>query len=336
MSSGLAVDVRVALNTFRLDARFCAPSPGITALFGPSGAGKSLLLDVIAGVRRPDAGRIALNGRVLDDASTHVRVGAHERGIGLVFQNARLFPHLDVRGNLAFAASRAPAGAKGPSVEAAAAHFDIAGLLDRRVAKLSGGERARVALARAVLSAPAFLLLDEPFAALDGARRAAFIATLRRMHEAFAIPMLVVTHQIDDAAAFAGHIVGLAAGSVVADGALQDTVQELPFRNLLATRDVGAALSADALRMTAATESRAQWVRADHVLLAAVEPSGLSARNIWPGTVQALEREADGAVLVSVDTRAGALLARVTSAAASELKLAAGQNVWAIVKAHSL
>jgi molybdate transport system ATP-binding protein len=336
VSDALAVDAQLKLHGFELDARFQAPLQGITALFGPSGAGKSLLLGVIAGLRRPDTGRITLGDRALEDTATGTRVAAYERGIGIVFQDARLFPHLDVRANLAYATSRALLSKGNLSVEEAAAHFDIGALLDRRTGKLSGGEKARVALARALLSAPDFLLLDEPFAALDGIRRAAFITTLRRMHETFAIPMLVVTHQVDDAVALADFIVGMQGGHTVASGPLRETAQQLPLRALFAPRDVGAALASRDLSSAASTAAKAVWVRADHVLLAIVEPTGLSARNIWPGVVEMLDHTPDTSILVRVATSSGPLLSRITPAAATELNVSPGQKVWAIVKAHSL
>jgi molybdate transport system ATP-binding protein len=336
VSAVLSVDASLGLRGFRLEARFTAPGQGVTALFGPSGAGKSLLLSVIAGLSRIDAGRILLADRVLDDADAKLHVAAHKRGVGLVFQEARLFPHMDVAANLAFAALRAPVGARRLSTERVVEHFDIANLVGRNVSKLSGGERARVALARALLSAPDFLLLDEPFAALDASRRAAFVARLRDLHETFAIPMLVVTHQIDDAVALADHIVGIDLGRVVAYGPLQDTVHDAAFRLLLSAHDVGAAVAMTMLKRAAGGRPRAQWVRADHVLLAVERPSGISARNVWEGEVRALEPEPGDAVLAHVQTTAGPIVARITSEAASDLKLTPGQGIWAIVKAHSL
>ncbi len=336
MSEVLDVAASLGLRGFRLDAHFTAPAEGVTALFGPSGAGKSLLLGVIAGLNRVDAGRIALADRVLDDTAANLHVAAHQRGIGLVFQEARLFPHMDVAANLAFAAKRAPAGAATLSIDRVIDYFDIAKLVDRNVWKLSGGERARVALARALLSAPSFLLLDEPFAALDVTRRIAFVARLRDIHETLATPMLVVTHQIDDAAALADYVVAIDAGRIVAHGPLPETVQSAAFRRLLSPRDVGAAVAVGAVTGAVAGRARAQWVRADHVLLAVNSPTGISARNVWEGEVRELETEADSSVLAHVATAVGPVLARVTTEAVLDLKLAAGQRIWAIVKAHSL
>ena len=171
----LEADIKLCQGRFALDARFTAPD-GITALFGPSGAGKSTLLSALAGLK-PASGRIALNGKSCE------QLGPHRRGLGLVFQDARLFPHLTVRGNLAYAHRRAPARLE---IAEVAEFFDIANLLDRPVGNLSGGEKSRVALARALVAAPDFLLLDEPFAALDGARRRAFLQVLRTAHRKYA------------------------------------------------------------------------------------------------------------------------------------------------------
>lgn len=334
MSATLDADVCVTRGAFALAARFAAPLDAITVVFGPSGAGKSMLLSALAGLAPLDAGRIALADRVLDDVDAGVRTPAHQRGVGLVFQDVRLFPHLTVRGNLDYAARRAPTARLG--FDDAVAHFELAALLDRAVRNLSGGEKNRVALARAFLSAPDLLLLDEPFAALDGVRRAAFLDTLRTLHAQFQLPMIVVTHQIDDAAFLADHIVALQGGQVVAAGPIAVASAEPAFQTLLNTHDVGAAVPAAALASAGGRRSGALWLRADHVLLAAQEPRGLSARNIWEGRIGGVEVETSGARLVTIATDAGPLLARVTAQAVDELGLAPGVRAWAIVKAHAV
>ncbi|HWA00693.1 MAG TPA: ATP-binding cassette domain-containing protein [Caulobacterales bacterium] len=323
------LDTELALKrgAFVLNVRMRAPLDRIGIVFGPSGAGKSLLLAAIAGLARVDRARIVFAERALDSVPTH------QRGIGVMFQEARLFPHFNVEQNLDYAARRAPHARMG--VREAARRFDIEDLLARPVRNLSGGERNRVALARALLSAPDLLLLDEPFAALDGIRRQGFLSVLREIHEHFSLPMLVVTHQIDDAASLGGWMLAMANGCIVAQGDLAQTVLTPAFQALLDPRDIGAALPAAALR-TARSAHAGAWVRADHVLLAAAQPQGLSARNIWPAEITNLARERGDGVLVSVSTQAGPLLARVTQAAVDELALAPGRSVWAIVKAHSL
>lgn len=323
----LDVDIHLRQGGFRLDARFCLPD-GIAALFGPSGSGKSSLLAAFAGLK-PAAGRIALNGKDLQHQP------AHRRGIGLVFQDARLFPHLSVRGNIHYAWKRSdPARRRG--VDEVARFFDISGILDRSVANLSGGEQARVALARALVASPRLLLLDEPFAPLDGVRRRAFIRILGNMHRTFAIPMLVVTHVIDDAAALATHLVGLQEGRVVGHGAFAETALTPAFRGLLDRRDTGAALPGQALATGDAMPAQSVWLRADHVLLASRRPESISARNVLKGEIVSITLEEGGSRLVTLRTQAGILLSRLTPDAVAELALAPGGTAWALVKAHAL
>jgi len=324
----LEADIELKQGMFTLRARFSAPAEGITVLFGPSGSGKTTLLTVLAGLKRPDRGMVTLGGAPVGD------LPAHRRDIGLVFQDARLFPHLTVHQNIAYAARRAPQG--GLAVEDVARFFDIAGLLDRPVGNLSGGEKSRVALARALAMRPDFLLLDEPFAALDGIRRRAFIATLLDLHRVHKLPMLVVTHNIDDAAALGSHLVALQAGHVVASGDFATASRQPAFQSLLDARDTGAAISAGMLQAASGNGRGAIWLRADQLLLASERPHGLSARNVLEGQITALWPQSDQSVLVELNSPAGALLSRITPQAVRELALAPGNPVWAIAKAHLL
>jgi molybdate transport system ATP-binding protein len=214
--------------------------------------------------------------------------------------------------------------------------FDIAALLDRPVRNLSGGEKSRVALARALVAAPDFLLLDEPFAALDGARRRAFIRVLLEMHRNFRLPMLAVTHDIDDAAALASHLVALKAGQVVATGDFAQATGEPAFAGLLDPRDSGGAISARLLHSSHDDLQRYLWLRADHVLLAAERPRAISARNVLEGKILSVTAEEGGSRLVALQTVAGTVLSRVTAEAMAELMLAPGKQAWALVKAHAL
>lgn len=328
MTAGLVADLHLRRGGFSLRASFSLPD-GITAVFGPSGAGKSMLLAGIAGLAGAEVGRIEFKGRILDDADRKVHVRPHQRGVGLVFQDARLFPHLTVRGNLDFAARRATKSVV--TLKDAAAYFDIEALLERPIRNLSGGEKSRVALARALLSAPDLLLLDEPFSALDGPRRRAFLYVLREMHDRFGLPMIVVTHQIDDVATLAAQVIALGNGRIVATGPVPEATNRSEFQALLDPSDQGAPVTVMSGKGMASV-----WVRADHVLLANVAPVGLSARHIWEVNVAAVTPEASGSVMVQLSGVAGALRARVTQAAAEELALAPGAKVWAIVKAHAL
>jgi len=330
--SALQADIRLHQGAFVLEAKFSVPASGVTALFGPSGSGKSTLLAALAGLKKLDSGRIALMGKVCADAGLHVP--PHQRGFGLVFQEARLFPHLSVRQNIAYAARRAPQSKL--TLAEVAEFFDIASLLDRPVHNLSGGEKSRVALARALVSTPDYLLLDEPFAALDGARRRGFIAALLAAHRRFQIPMMVVTHNIDDAASLASHMLAITQGRLVAQGAFADVAQSPDFQALLDRRDIGTVLAAGALRGAKNDSVQGIWLRADQVLLATEIPRAISARNIQEGRITAMRAEADDAVLVQLATPAGPLLARVTGEAVRDLGLAPGKTAWALVKAQAV
>jgi molybdate transport system ATP-binding protein len=318
----LEADIALAQGGFRLDVRLQAPRDGITVLFGPSGSGKSSLLSALAGLKRAERQVIRLGGRDISE------LPSHRRGIGLVFQDGRLFPHLSVRRNIEYAARRAPQVA--PQVEELAQFFDIAALLDRSVRHLSGGERSRVALARALASRPDFLLLDEPFAALDGMRRRAFIQILVQMHQTWHLPMLVVTHNIDDAAALGSHLLALRDGKMVAVGDFAVASLTPEFQALLDARDTGSAVR------LAHNQHGGHWLRADHVLLAAEEPRAISARNVLAGTIRCLTPEPDGSMVVEVMTGVGPILSRVTPESVSDLGLATGKKAWALVKAHAL
>jgi molybdate transport system ATP-binding protein len=321
----LDADIRLTQGAFTLDAQFHAPS-GITALFGPSGGGKSSILAALAGLK-PSQGYLRLDGR---DISA---VAPHRRGLGLVFQDARLFPHLSVRRNIAYAWARAPRRLV-PALEDIARFFDIGALLDRPVRNLSGGEKSRVALARALASAPDFLLLDEPFAALDRRRRGTFLRVLGDTHRAYGISMLVVTHDIEEAAAIAGHLVAVAGGRIVAQGPFTQAVHQPAFRALLDPRDLGTAIPARLLHGTHQSFEQALWMRADHVMLAVELPRGISARNVLQGRVASLTAMGESR-LVELQTDAGLVLSRLTPAAAKELALVPGKTVWALVKAHA-
>jgi molybdate transport system ATP-binding protein len=330
----LEADIRLTRGAFELAAKFTAPGDGITVLFGPSGGGKSSLLAAVAGLT-PSAGQVQLGAQALCDSAKGFALPPHQRDIGLVFQDARLFPHLTVRQNIAYAEKRAPENRR-HGVDDVAKFFDIIALLDRPVGNLSGGEKSRVALARAVVAAPDFLLLDEPFAALDGVRRRAFIRVLLQMHRAFQLPMLVVTHSIDDAAALASNLVVLNAGRVVAAGSFDQAAHDPAFLSLLDRHDTGAAVSALLLHSSHDPAQRYLWLRADHIVLAMERPHAVSARNILEGEIIAIKKEEDGSRLVELLTPAGPIFSRVTAEAVAELAMAEGKRAWALVKVHAL
>lgn len=318
---------------FRLSADFEVATDGITVVFGPSGSGKTTLLAAVAGLAKLEAGAVEFNGRVLEDVTRKQRVPTHERGIGLVFQDARLFPHLSVKGNLDYAEHRRPAARNAPIVIEIARMLQIEELLKRPVRNLSGGEKSRVALARAIVSAPELLLLDEPFSALDGRRRHEFRGMLRKLSRDHQLPMMVITHDIDDAAELANQVIAVRDGRVLAHGAAADVMMRTEFGDLLDKRDLGSPLPAAAV---SAQNSEGVWVRADSVLLASEEPRGISARHVWKGQVASIVREGPRDVLVSLSTEAGYILSRITPEALADLRLETGAAAWAVVKAHAL
>ena len=216
----LSLDVEKRLGEFLLAARFESES-GVTALFGPSGAGKTSLINMIAGLVAPDRGRIMYRGKVLFDAAGKVNLPPYRRQFGYVFQDGRLFPHLTVRGNLEYGRRMYRLRRDPAELERVVAMLDIGHLLHRRPGKLSGGERQRVAIGRALLIRPQLLLLDEPLASLDAARKAEIMPYLERLRDEAQVPMLYVTHQGEDARRLATAVVRVEAGRVAAVGGLE-------------------------------------------------------------------------------------------------------------------
>ena len=213
----LSLDVEKRLGAFQLAAKF-ETEARVTALFGPSGAGKTTIINMIAGLIAPDRGRIMYRGKVLFDAAGKVNLPPHRRQFGYVFQDGRLFPHLTVRGNLEYGRRMFRLKRDAGELERIIAMLDIAHLADRRPGKLSGGERQRVAIGRALLIRPQLLLLDEPLASLDAARKAEIMPYLERLRDEAQVPMIYVTHQADDARRLASAVVRVEAGRVAAVG----------------------------------------------------------------------------------------------------------------------
>ncbi|NGM23770.1 molybdenum ABC transporter ATP-binding protein [Roseomonas stagni] len=350
---GVALRHRFGRDGFTIDASFKAPGDGVTALFGPSGCGKSTILAAVAGLLRPDEGRVTLDDAVLLDTARRVCLAPERRRCGVVFQEARLFPHLSVEANLRYGLKRAPHDATGPGFEAVVALLGIAQLLPRRPGRLSGGERQRVALGRALLSRPRLLLMDEPLAALDAARRAEVLPFLARLRDAARIPILYVTHALDEVDALADRLVLLEAGRVVAEGSVEDLTArtDLP---LAARRDAGVLVGCtvrsvqDGLATldfeggTLVTTSRPgppgtrlrARLRARDVAVATEQPRGISTQNILPVTLVAIDEGTEaGEVFLRLAAGPTTLLARITRESVARLQLRPGITVWALVKA---
>lgn len=350
----LEVKVAKRLGAFDLDADFRGPDSGVTVLFGASGAGKSAVLACIAGAIRPATGRIALGERVLFDSAGGTDVAMERRRIGWVFQDARLFPHLDVEQNLRYGQRRAPPGPI--AFDEVVAVLGVGGLLARRPRDLSGGERQRVGLGRALLSQPALLLMDEPLAALDAPRKAEILPFIEKLKASFALPILYVTHSMAEAVRLGDRMVVIEAGKVVAEGGLAEIVSR-PDLSLVTNRnEVGAVLEAEMMgadgslsllkagawdvrtpRLDRAVGDAVRvYVLARDVMLAREQPQRISARNVLRGTIKRLTAQDDGSVLVTLEQAGVALLSAVTADAVSALDLKPGLAVWAIVKSVAI
>jgi molybdate transport system ATP-binding protein len=352
----LSVRLRHDFPSARMDMAFEVPSPGITVLFGPSGAGKSTIILAAAGLLRPDFCRIEVDGQVMGDTETGLWLPPERRRAGLVFQDAKLFPHMSVATNLRFGLRRAPPGTV--TFEEVVELLGIGGLLDRRPHTLSGGERQRVAIGRALLAQPRLLLMDEPLASLDSARKAEILPYLTRLKTALRLPVLYVTHDLDEVTRLADSLVLIEAGRVAGFGAVADvaTRADLPLalrddaaavlharvaehdsiRELTRLEAGGVTLWVPRLDLTPASECRIR-IPAREVILARVAPQSISLHNIIPGTIRQIAVDtARRAVMVEVALPDGALLARVTPDAITRLGLSPGGPVLALIKSTSI
>ena len=342
--------------TVALDLAFETPAPGVTALFGPSGAGKTTVITATAGLFRPDACRITVDGQVLADTRAGVWLPPERRGVGVVFQDARLFPHMSVATNLRFGMRRA---APGPvRFDDVVELLGIGALLERRPHTLSGGERQRVAIGRALLAQPRLLLMDEPLASLDGARKAEILPYLTRLKTALRLPILYVTHAVEEVIQLADSLVLIEAGRVVGAGSLPDlaartdlplarrddagavllcrVLEHVPDRALTRLEGGGETLWVPQMDLPVGAACRVR-IPAREVILASRAPEAVSLHNIVPGTVRRIFGEAGRrSVLVEIALPSGALLGRVTPDAVVRLGLVPGGPVLALIKSTSI
>lgn len=359
MSGGMLLRVDLRRPQFRLDVDLALPPQGITAVFGASGCGKTTLLRCVAGLERAASARIVMAGETWQDDAQGIFLPTWQRPLGYVFQEASLFDHLDVRGNLAYGQRRARVAQPTASLDAAVELLGIGHLLARRTSELSGGERQRVAIARALAAQPQVLLLDEPLAALDLARRQEILPWLERLRDELALPMLYVSHALDEVARLAQTLVVLDQGRVQAAGPLVDTLARLDLPALRG-EEAGALLEAvvgerDERWHLARVDfaGGALWLRdgghavghavrvrvlARDVSIATEKPAATSIQNLLACEVGEISAGGHPSqVLVRLDCGHGAvLLARITARAAAQLGLATGMPVWAQVKSAAL
>jgi molybdate transport system ATP-binding protein len=338
------VAIRHRQGAFLLDVAFKA-GKGVTALFGPSGAGKTSIVHVLAGLTRPDHGKVVLEGRTVLDTDGHVFVPPERRRAGLVFQDARLFPHMNVETNLLFGWRRMGKRADAAEIARVTHLLGLENLLQRAPKHLSGGEKSRVALGRALLAMPDVLLLDEPLANLDQARRAEILPWLERLRDIARVPIFYVSHSLEEVARLADQIVLLDKGKVAGFGSvfevlagrgaekklgavLEAVVGEKEGELTALTFDGGRLLVAEAGERGKKVRVR---IGADEILVAREAPAAISANNILPAIVS--EVTLDGA-RAEVAMRCGSalLVARVTAASVGRLALAKGIPVFAVIK----
>ncbi|MFV0679636.1 molybdenum ABC transporter ATP-binding protein [Ottowia sp.] len=358
----LRAQVRLGDN-FMLDVDTHLPGRGITAVFGPSGCGKTTLLRAVAGLTRPTSGHIVVNGDVWQDDHARIWRPTHQRPLGVVFQEASLFDHLSVQGNLDFGLRRVPASQRRISLPQAVELLGIGPLLARRPAQLSGGERQRVAIARALATSPHLLLMDEPLASLDGARKAELLPYFDRLSRELALPVLYVTHALDEVARLANHVLLLAQGRVQAQGRTADLLTRLDMAQqhgdaasaliegtvatvdahygLMQVRFGGGTIECMLPTHRAAPDATpgiapGQHVRlrvlARDVSLALSAPPHSSILNVLPATVQSVTSDGHALALVALNLNGTPLLARITRKSVNALALAPGQPVYAQIK----
>ncbi|MEZ5666731.1 MAG: molybdenum ABC transporter ATP-binding protein [Alphaproteobacteria bacterium] len=354
-SPGIEAEIALTRGAFALDVAFAAEPGRITALFGPSGCGKTTTINCVAGLDRPSRGRIAIGGSVVFDAAARIRLAPERRRVGYVFQEGRLFPHMTVRDNLLYGRRRSRRGAGGPQPELVIELLGLAALLDRRPAGLSGGERQRVALGRAILADAEVLLLDEPLAALDAARKAQILPFIEELRDRLGLTMLYVSHDLREVARIADRMLMMDGGRIVAAGPVSALSQSEEHHARFVAVDGGTVLDAQVcgkdlvhemlelrlagrvIRVPGFPASVGARVRLridpQDVAIAVSEPSGLSIRNIIPGSVRALVPFGPAQADVAIACGDSVIWARVTVRAVHELGLAPGKPVFALVKA---
>ena len=357
MNSFIEARLQLARADFSLDVDLKLPGHGVTALFGPSGCGKTTCLRSLAGLERA-RGRVTVNQKIWQDDQSKQWLPTHQRALGYVFQEASLFAHLSVQKNIAYGLKRTPVERRRVSKERAVELLGIGHLLERMPATLSGGERQRVAIARALATSPEVLLMDEPLAALDAQRKAEVLPYLEQLQRQLQIPIVYVSHSMDEVARLAQHMVLLNAGRVLAQGSVTELLSNLDLP--LAHGDVASSVvhatvqshdAADHLSTLIFDGGQLQLVmarprqvgsqvqlrvQARDVSLSLHRPEASSILNILPMQVLSLREDGPGQTMVSLQAGNTRLLARITQHSARALALQAGMQVYAQIKGMAL
>ncbi len=358
-TSFVNVDIQVSRGDFALKAKFSSEG-GLTALFGRSGAGKTSIVDCLAGLLRPDSGHIRIGGVTLFDHAAGICMAPEKRRVGYIFQDARLFPHMRVRGNLEYGMKLVPVAMRRHSLDDVVGLLGIENLVERYPADLSGGEKQRVAIGRALLASPQLLLMDEPLAALDGDRKSEIMPFIERLRDQAGIPIIYVSHAVEEVVRLADTMVVLANGETVAHGDVEDIMSRLDLRPHTGRFEAGAVIHVwvaghdDVYMLTElGFGAGSLWVpklefprgtplrlrlRARDVSLSLERPSGSATLNSLEGTVVEIEQvAANVSPHVDVLVNIGApIIARITRRALDNLALRNGMKVFVSIKTSSI
>ncbi|MCW8915994.1 MAG: molybdenum ABC transporter ATP-binding protein [Magnetovibrio sp.] len=363
----LKIDIRHKAGDFGIKAKIEA-QPGITTLFGKSGAGKSSIISMIAGLVQPDSGRITIGEEVLFDSSQNINRAPENRNIGYVFQDARLFPHMNVRQNLSYGLGRMEADQRQPQFDAVVTLLGLENLLTRKPLKLSGGEKQRVAIGRALLSNPAVLLMDEPLASLDAARKSEILPFIENLAQEFALPIIYVSHAVEEVVRLSDSLVLISEGHVAAQGTVEALMSRIDLSPITGRYEAGAVLTpivsehltdlnltqlnllghnlfVPAVPITPDTAIRLR-VRARDVSLALERPQGTSVLNMVPGQIHEIDQDDGPHATVAIKVQGTpantdqpqdqTILARITKKSLQDMNLQNGVTVWAMIKSVAI
>ncbi|UZD91543.1 molybdenum ABC transporter ATP-binding protein [Cognatishimia activa] len=353
----LSVSISSNLDQFALEVDFQAPR-GVTAIFGASGSGKTTIINAIAGLHRPDRGQISFDDDVFFSSDKEVDLPVSKRRLGYVFQDHRLFPHMTVVANLKFARRARKLGRQDGQFDRIIDLLGLSNVLERYPVDLSGGEKQRVAIGRALLSDPKVLLLDEPLASLDQTRRLEILPYLERLRDTTQLPILYVSHSVSEVARLANHVVLLDRGQQGKTGTVSEVFSDPQSAQYVAQSDLGAVLFARFVKVHDDGVSELmtsgggrlfvnqQLPKSDHkvrvrikaqdVMLSLSQPEGISALNSLQGHISDIQSSATGGVLVQIECGEDFILSRITERSRRQLCLEVGQEIFAILKTVSM
>lgn len=349
----LNINIEHQQGAFRLEASF-ESSGRLTALFGPSGSGKTTLINLMGGLIKPQQGKIEVGDRVLLDTKKRILLPPHKRRIGYVFQDARLFPHLTVSQNLRYGRFFTPVKERYSDFDSVVDLLGISHLLDRKPRLLSGGEKQRVAIGRALIASPRLILMDEPLAALDEGRKAEIMPYIERLRDETKIPIVYVSHSISEVARLATDVVALSAGKIVAFGPAHDVLALSNMKTIHDASETSSLIELELLHLddgyglSQFRSDNTDWylpktsapigqrvrvrIRARDVLLARTRPTDISALNILPVQVLSIEPDTAGQALIGLRHGSQKILSRITQRSVATLDLEVGSELFAIVK----